>query len=351
MQSKLAEQVAERGKVTKAAAGGADALELQFSRSDWWGWFKSVFTFVDESEFHPILRPASTVPRAIPDRYRMAVFSDWGTDLYGAPKIADHIRANGNFDLVMHLGDVYYSGTESEMRQRFLDRFPFLGPGTVNRGLNSNHDMYSGGHAYFGMVLPRFSQPFSYFAMQNNHWLLVCLDTAYVDFDLDQQQVDWIEAVVAAAGNRKVLFFSHHQLFSRLDSQGTELAKRLKPLLEAGAIDFWYWGHEHRCVLYEPHADFGLQGRCVGHGGIPEKRGDVEDGAAVEETAPYVWRQLTGKKGVPRSIALDGANPHIGGGIGHKYLPHGYVVIELDGDALVEAYFVSDGTRVLERRH
>ena len=40
------------------------------------------------------------------------------TGLYGAPKIAETIRrmaGQRKFDLAMHLGDVYYSGTEEEV--------------------------------------------------------------------------------------------------------------------------------------------------------------------------------------------------------------------------------------------
>ena len=55
----------------------------------------------------------------------------------------------------------------------------------MNRALNGNHEMYSGGFGYFKLILPAFEQDSSYFALQNEHWLLVGLDTAYVDHDMD----------------------------------------------------------------------------------------------------------------------------------------------------------------------
>jgi hypothetical protein len=157
---------------------------------------------------------------------------DWGTGLYGAPKIADEIKKQGPFDLLMHLGDVYYSGTEEEVQERFLDIWP-ASAGKINRALNSNHEMYSGGFAYFDLALPAFGQESSYFAFQNTHWLLVGLDTAYVDHDMDNEQVAWLKVVVSQAGDRKVLLFSHQQLFSRLDNQGPKLVTALQPLLES----------------------------------------------------------------------------------------------------------------------
>ena len=94
----------------------------------------------------------------------MALLGDWGTGLYGAVPCAESIRRDGGrFDLLMHLGDVYYSGTRREVRERFLNVRPFR-EDAVNRFINSNHEMYSGGHAYFRDTLPTFGQESSYFA-------------------------------------------------------------------------------------------------------------------------------------------------------------------------------------------
>src|SRR5207237_885587 len=54
--------------------------------------------------------------------------------------------------------------------------------------LNGNHDMYSGGHGYFGFLLrdPRFAgqQGSSHFRLAGRWWQLLGLDTAYRDHDL-----------------------------------------------------------------------------------------------------------------------------------------------------------------------
>ena len=71
--------------------------------------------------------------------------------------------------------------------------------------------MYSGGSGYFQALNDFFQQPASCFAMQNSNWILVGLDTAYVDFDLDKDQVAWLTRIVNAAGTRKLILFSHHR--------------------------------------------------------------------------------------------------------------------------------------------
>ena len=33
-------------------------------------------------------------------------------------------------------------------------------------------------------------------------------------------------------------------------------------------VRVWFWGHEHRCVLYKEYLKV-AQPRCIGHGGVP----------------------------------------------------------------------------------
>ena len=151
------------------------------------------------------------------------MLGDWGTGLYGAPVIAKSVRQDPDpFAMLLHLGDTYYSGTAKEMKQRFLDMWPSRN-GAVNRALNSNHDMYSGGDAYFDDVLPAFGQDGSYFACQNKNWTLVGLDVAYKDHEIDDEQVEWLKQIIAKAGDNKIVLFSHHQLYSHFEKQGSKL--------------------------------------------------------------------------------------------------------------------------------
>jgi hypothetical protein len=341
MLSQLAEAPPEDSSYEELRAGG---VEVKFANSDVLGWFKSLFSWVHRSEFHPIVRPPDTEePTELPGHVRMALLGDWGTGLYGAVPCAESIRRDpGHFDLLMHLGDIYYSGTEGEVRGRFLDLWPSR-ENAISRAINSNHEMYSGGHAFFEQTLPEFGQTSSYFALQNDHWLLVGLDVAYEDHDIDDEQVRWLKRTIAEAGDRKVLLFSHHQLFSRFDGQGPKLAAKLGELLRSEKVLAWYWGHEHRCVLYEPDPRYGnLLGRCLGHGGMPYSRRPVEDVPEDRTVEDAIWRRFGARNMVPGGLVLDGPNPHVEGKE-NKYGPNGYMVLELGDGTLTEVVHAPTG--------
>lgn len=319
-------------------------LEAQFDTGDWGGWASIAWAKIKHFRKHRLLRPANAIPTPIPDAARIAIVGDWGTGLYGAPEIAAAIRTDRDpFAALIHLGDVYYSGTSREMKDRFLDVWPTR-PGAISRALNSNHDMYSGGHAYFGDTLPRFDQEASYFALQNTHFTLIGLDVAYDDHEIDDPQVEWIEDVLAQAGSRRVLFFSHHQLYSPFDGQGSKLWQHepFGALLRSKRVSAWYWGHEHRCTIFDaPDPQFGLLARCIGHGGMPQSRKKTK--ALPRAEGPRFdradWRTVAPceRKGnlLPGAIVLEGRNEFIVGEE-DRFSPHGYVVLTLDGSTLRE---------------
>jgi hypothetical protein len=347
--SRLQSAIAERADTgARLPAGG---LEAQFgdgiTGGDVWGWIRSMVDHVRKKDYHAMVRPPDEKVGTIADTGRMAVLGDWGTNLYGAPVSAASIRRVGGYELLMHLGDIYYSGTETEVKQRFLDAWP-TDAGKVSRALNGNHEMYSGGNAYFDGILPKFKQQSSYFAVQNSNWLLVGLDTAYIDHELDGQQVAWLKSIVQKAGRRKVILFSHHQPYSRLDGQGPQLQSALADLLQKKAITAWYWGHEHECVIYDKHPTFGLLGRCIGHGGIPSPRkGEVTSAPVDRKVGAVCWKRLSANTDSPSCVVLDGPNPLIKGEE-KKFGPHGYLTLDFNGPDLVERVHLPDGTEILK---
>jgi hypothetical protein len=350
IQSELARQAAI-GRQGLPSGGLEAKFGTGITGGDVWGWFKSTFDWVDRSEAHAIVRPpnaqATDLRPDFQDKFRVAMFGDWGTGLYGAPKIVHQIEKNGPFDLLLHLGDVYYAGTVDEVQERLVDPWP-KNAGKISRTLNGNHEMYSGGYGYFDVALPAFKQPSSYFALQNDNWLLIALDTAYVDHDVDQTQVGWLNTVVSGAGRRKVVLFSHQQLFSRLDTQGPKIEKALRALLKARIIKAWYWGHEHQCVLYDPHIEYGLSARCLGNSGIPEPRKDLVKNAVTEKlTGNLAWKRLAKTHESPSCLVLDGPNRYIDGEE-EKFVPHGYMTLDFNGTDLHERVFHADGTLIFE---
>jgi hypothetical protein len=354
LQTFLAEKAAEEGKETARALPGG-AVEAQFDSKDWLGWAKSFFTWVgqlDKAQW----RTAPADPETMPPKVRMALLADWGTGLYGAPSSAKCISSDKvPFTHVIHLGDVYYSGTKSEIDARFNAFWPNV-IGAQNRACNSNHEMYSGGHGYFDKTLSRFGQKASYFAYENNDWLLVGLDTAYQDHSLNKEQLGWLMMMLKDPdrSRKKIVLLSHHQPFSLFDNQGPNVISFLRVLLDTGRIYAWYWGHEHRCVVYDRHPTWKLAGRCIGHGGYPYFRDTAElktrKGQFQKGANDSIWCRLQGRQlsadqsrvpgglRIPGGEVLDGPNPYLEDEA-DKYGPHGYVTLEFEGDRLFETFY------------
>jgi hypothetical protein len=206
----------------------------------------------------------------LPDQATVALFSDWGTGEETAKRVMRQIALQ-NPTHAIHLGDVYYSGTEKEIQHRFLDIIDAEGPPPASclyLALNSNHEMYSGGHAYFELTLKtRFHQEASYFNLRNAHWQLIGLDSGYEDHGLKDPQREWLIAQLGASGPRNILL-THHQLFSPFESRAFDrkLHQKVEPLLSQ--VFAWFWGHEHKAIVYGKHK--GIHARCIGHGAIPE---------------------------------------------------------------------------------
>jgi hypothetical protein len=305
---------------------------VKFSNDDLAGWLQMFPELIFKPERATWIDPPP-VPEPIPEDARIAVFGDWGTGLYGATAISQTIAQLDRCDVVLHVGDTYYSGEENEVHARLVGGWPQRPAGVINRSLNGNHDMYSGGNGYFKALGDFFRQPASCFAMQNSKWILVCLDTAYKDFGLDAKQVVWLKGIVDGAGTRKLILFSHHQLFSQMEDQGPKLQVALADLLKKQRIQAWYWGHEHRLVIYDPHPIWGLKGRCIGHGGFPAFRDDLPDAHGDV----YQWLILPAQPHVPQARLLDGPNFWITQAP-EKFSPHGYVFLQFDGDTAWEIY-------------
>jgi hypothetical protein len=322
-----------------------DALEAKFDTHDWLGWLGTFWEMVKNAKKFAWRDPpvgAQRVPQFDEPSPRFAIFADWGTGLYGAPLISKSITADRDaIDIVMHLGDVYYSGKKDEFKARFSDLWPTRA-GALNRALNGNHEMYCGGQPFVDVLAADpFKQSTTYFAFGNDNWIVAGLDTAYADHDLAGPQADWLSRLVAGAAGRKVVLFSHHQPFSLLSGQGPNLVAKLRPLLEGGKIFAWYWGHEHECVLYDRHPAWKMYGRCIGHAGMPEFR-PKPLGPAV---ATRQFRRLEGANGVPGAWILDGPNPYITGEE-KKFTPHGYLTLVFEPARIVETVHDADGTPI-----
>jgi len=353
LQSYMGEQAAKANQADSIGTDvhGNEQYEAKFDDKDYLAWVGSFFSWWKGIIDHPWLENPQTHRFGNDDK--VAVLGDWGTGMYGAPLCAQTIE-NNDYPVRVHLGDVYYSGNKDEVRDRFLNIWPKNKTGAeINRACNSNHEMYTGGHAYFNHTLSTFGQSASYFALENDYWILAGIDTAYKAKDLAGDQVTWLEGLVARAANQKrILLFSHHQPWSPFDGGHEKVTNKLGTLLSNHKIFGWYWGHEHRCVIYDQHPAWNLYGRCIGHGGYAAFRDPVAnattlDGAGYEGT---VWKQLDAKNAAPQGRILDGPNFYLHPqGDPNKYGPHGYLTLKFDNEHLTEIIHAPDGKELYNK--
>jgi len=261
----------------------------------------------------------------VPSQARIAIVGDWGTGQAGARALLQAI-ARKNPDLVIHLGDIYYAGTEFEMQNYFLDfwKSNFNLSKVRTFTLAGNHDMYSGGAPYYQLI-DDLGQPASYFCLRNDDWQFVALDTGLHDDDaldakptyLEDTEVEWLKDKIATADGRHTVLLSHHQLFTANEAIGGQSVNaRLQD--QVGSIlknvDVWFWGHEHNQVIYQKWQ--GVLARCLGHGAYPVGR---------DELAPVPRFEVP-----MQNVVLSK---------GDSFYSHGYAIMDLDGPAARVAYY------------
>jgi hypothetical protein len=250
--------------------------------------------------FERAIYPAGT-PQVVklPPKATVALLADWGGDNPAARHVASVVRRQQS-NLAIHLGDIYYGGVKTEC-ETFLQLWPFqtnsrypeLGvPRGTSYALNGNHEMYSGGEAYFNVVLKAFGQPQPFFCLETNYWRIIGLDTAYAGGRLKPSAPDdpigtqwnWLVGILRNSGQKKNIFLTHHQPVSAHKNEfqdSVRLRKDIADLLAtegiaADAIFGWFFGHEHRCALYRD-TETAFNARLIGNGCIPhEVQGEKE---------------------------------------------------------------------------
>lgn len=261
----------------------------------------------------------------MPNQSSVALFSDWGTGRPAADAVMNQITAR-NPGVMIHLGDIYYSGQPDEARDRFLDHWPAAG--AARFALNANHEMYSGGHGYFETVLPEMENQGSYFCVQNDHWRLIGLDSAYKDKKLHRPQLRWLEKLVEPNDGRRNILMTHHQAFSMFEEvKAKDLYDPVKPLIEKGKVHAWFWGHEHKSVAFKKYK--GLVARCIGHGAIPYSPPGSD---FSEKTFPDLEVKFVNRRRRPSS--LQGVN--------------GFALLRFNGPDLEVDHIDEDGVTVTE---
>lgn len=285
----------------------------------------------------------------------VAIMADWGTGTATAVNLLNQM-AGFDPDVIIHLGDIYYSGTPAECDRNFttiLNR-------TFDRGrvpvynLAGNHDMYCGGAGYYGLLKtlnppPLPAQPASFFCLRStdNRWQFIAMDTGRTDrnpfnvtdvlVEIDSQEEAWLSARIAEFSGKTILL-SHHQFFSAFaqigpaqpDGSLTAYNRNLDATFNAfvaaaeaggGAIAAWFWGHEHTLTVYDTYRGLN-KGRCIGHGAIPVLAQD-EDSPLTKIASP------PGLISVPL-------------GVTGQVHAHGFVILRFGHDGSCRAEYYND---------
>ena len=196
--------------------------------------------------------------------------------------------------------------------------------------------MYSGGRGYFDALSLFFQQSSSCVALQNTNWLILGLDTAYVDFNLSPAQVQWITQMIAAAGTRKVILCSHHQPFSSLDDQGRTCRPRSGRCSTRNASRPGF-GDTNTGSSFTSRTRRGREGAVH----RPRRFSVGSRHAAWRGGDLYHWIHLKQRPHAPEAMLFDGPNFWVTAAP-DKYSPHGFVFLELDSANTWETYRTPD---------
>jgi len=329
----------------------------KYSKSDTAGWASCETTYIYYYTIYggtPIYRNWRTngngnlnygvVEYKLPNNARVGIIGDWGTGMRDAKALVKQMisqmigpdPANPHPAVVIHVGDIYYSGTPDECNSHvkvlFEEVFAELNMAPIPVfTIPGNHDYYAMGAGFYPLIdglndgLSGCRQQASYFCLrsQDNSWQFLAMDTGYYDsnpanqFDpfyagpkLHSDEITWlVDKLHNFSGN--TIMLSHHQLFSSHSAingmytglpvyYNTYLYSAFAPYFNK--ISAWIWGHEHNYVLYQD-GTMGLnKGRLVGCSGY--------EAELSEDPYKVNYPEIPYASGMTRLSVVDGFYNH-----------------------------------------
>ncbi|TLV00963.1 metallophosphoesterase family protein [Dyadobacter luticola] len=254
---------------------------------------------------------------SIPSRetLTLALLSDWASDTAESDAVANLVSKYSP-DYTIHLGDIYFVGTPQEVEANFTAPYASWYYGASGSlALSGNHEMYSNGDAYFQHLLPAMyaldgevkkTQQAGFFCLENSFWRIIGIDTGYTsvgkpffeilsppDCHLKDEQIAWLRDVVKLGDpedKRGIMILSHHPYLSAFREEFVKPGEQIRKIMgDASRPLIWFWGHDHRMVVYDkvqngkgPEA----WGRCIGHGGLPVEI-QLPDGDELDKIIYY----------------------------------------------------------------
>lgn len=259
-----------------------------------WAWSFLDYLFVkttgDRAAFSSTQVQPLTLSGSQPNQVKIALVGDWGTGTYSTGQAVDVMNQIKSLspDCIIHLGDVYYAGTDGDFPPagEEVNNYLSLWPDLPSFMLNSNHEMYSGAKGYFRVLQEQ--NPFaqqqgtSYFALQYGGWTLLGLDSAYFDKSplfmngalggTTGVQALWINSLISSGqiDPSKLIVLTHHNGLSYDGKTEVAISSELNSILGRDPVA-WYWGHVHNGIVYKNPTvtQRNTFARCIGHGAIP----------------------------------------------------------------------------------
>jgi hypothetical protein len=206
----------------------------------------------------------------------LVLLGDWASGVPRALKVAKQIEKHlndpgaANRDRhVIHLGDAYYAGRGFEYESRLGSPWPVNELFARQIGswcLNGNHDMFTGGRNLFNFLQQdsrfRRQNGCSYFALENDDWLIFGLDTAYSFVGLKgdvgaltQQQTDFVRQHIDRAPDKRDPFAraaARSELAAQHPRQGRSRQDDVRSLGHRAALHPGSLGHAHAGCAHRP---------------------------------------------------------------------------------------------------
>jgi len=259
--------------------------------------------------FNPIA-PTNSLPthvEALFERFhsptlRIAIVGDIGTNDKVHRETLQRVK-HQHPDLILHLGDIYVSGTPDECDQFYSIYEEVFGTHPEERpslwSIPGNHEYISAGQGYFERLVnlkklgyQNNPQKTSYFSLESEKLKLqiLAVDTGYnsknftlplggekMDYTTSLHPIEakWAQGRLAFAKEKgwRTIVLSHHQYYSAFWENKLENHILGNQILKVGQpITAWMWGHEHRLGVYDAHIHrdgIVQKGMCIGHGAIP----------------------------------------------------------------------------------
>ena len=290
-----------------------DFVTRHYASLDILGWMQCVWQYleyyvaahrkppyVDWAEQSPPDINFGVIDFRLPSSAKILLLGDWGTRMSDNVAMLRQGLKMLQPDVIIHLGDVYYSGTKFEcvqnvsqvMEELFAELHMKPRPFFTIPG---NHEYYSGGMGFYDMIANINSgilgclQRASYFCLrtEDNAWQFLGMDTGYNDRDpvnhtapgLQTSEIKWHRDKLDQFQGSTVLL-SHHQLFSAHDKLNDgamaylneNLHLTFQPYFDRIAV--WYWGHEHNFAVFKDDQCGLRKGRLIGCSAYEETEGE-----------------------------------------------------------------------------